>query len=98
MNTPYKLAVCYPWDSPFMFTGFVENALNLQRPEGAMVKFFRGLGWCSARRHIDMMEKALEWGADLICIIGSDQTNPDDLLLRLVNRFRETNGGGICAL
>jgi len=82
-----KLGVCYPWSSPFTFTAFTESALNLRHPEGCEVRFFRGLGWCPAKRHIDMCEKALAWGADLICIIGTDQTYEDDLLCRLVGRF-----------
>jgi hypothetical protein len=85
-----KLAVGYPWSSPFTFTGFTDNLANLQRPGGYEVRFFRGAGWCPARRHAHICEEALKWGADLICIIGSDQTHPEDMLPRLVDRF---NGG-----
>jgi hypothetical protein len=84
-----KLGVCYPWSSPFTFTAFTDSALNLRHPEGCEVRFFRGLGWCPAKRHIDACEKALAWGADLICIIGTDQTYEDDMLVRLVGRFNE---------
>jgi len=84
-----KLAVCTPWSSPFMFTRYVDAQLNLQYPEGYDVRFFRGQGWCPARRHIDMCEKALNWGADLICITGADQEHPEDMLQRLVARFNE---------
>jgi hypothetical protein len=82
-----KLGVCYPWSSPFTFTAFTDSALNLRHPEGCEVRFFRGLGWCPAKRHIDMCQKAVDWGADLICIIGTDQAYDDDLLVRLVSRF-----------
>jgi hypothetical protein len=84
-----KLAVGYPWSSPFMFTDFVDATLNLERPEGFEVKFFRGKGWCPAKRHIDLCEQALEWGANLICIIGSDQVHPPDMLVRLIERWKE---------
>lgn len=82
-----KLAVGYPWSSPFAWTGWAEHLPNLQRPEGYDVRFFRGKGWCPARRHIDICEQALAWGADLICIIGADQVHPEDLLPRLVARY-----------
>ena len=81
-----KLAVGYPWSSPFTWTAFTDHLPNLQRPDGYEVRFFRGAGWCPARRHIDICEKALDWGADLILIIGSDQVHPEDMLVRLVNR------------
>jgi len=84
-----KLAVCYPWSSPFMFTGFIDATLNMDHPEGWEVKYFRGKGWCSAYRHISMCEQALEWGADLICIIGADQVHPEDMLVRLIQRWDE---------
>jgi len=84
-----KLAVGYPWSSPFMFTQFVDSTLNMRHPEGYEVKYFRGTGWCPARRHIDLCEKAIEWGADLICIIGTDQVHPPDMLERLIQRWDE---------
>lgn len=92
-----KLGVFYPWSSPFTFTGFTENALNLQRPPGVEVRFFRGEGWCPARRHNDGCEKCLDWGADLILCLGTDQVYPEDLLPRLLARYHET-GGVITAL
>lgn len=82
-----KLAVCTPWSSPFMYTKYVDYQLNLARPDGWDVRFIRGEGWCPARRHADMCEKALQWGADLICITGADQLHPEDMLPRLVQRF-----------
>jgi len=84
-----KLAVGYPWSSPFAFTGFTEHLPNLQRPKDVDVRFFRGTGWCPARRHIDICEQALKWDADLICIIGADQVHPEDMLPRLYDRFVE---------
>jgi hypothetical protein len=84
-----KLGVGYPWSSPFMFTDFTETMLNLKHPEGFEVRFFRGDGWCPARRHIKFCEKALNWGADLICIVGADQVHPEDMLCRLVERFKQ---------
>lgn len=93
-----KLAVGYPWSSPFVWTGFADHLPNLQRPEGVDVRFFRGAGWCPARRHISICEQALEWGADLILIIGADQIHPEDMLPRLVQRWKETGGQVIAAL
>ena len=82
-----KLAICYPWSSPFSWTLFSENALNLQRPENS--RWIRGVGWCPARRHIDMCQKAIEWGASHILILGADQTHPEDMIPRLIKRVEE---------
>jgi len=82
-----KLAVIYPWSSPFIWTQFVDSALNLEHPKDCEVRFFRGRGWSSARRHIDGCEQALLWNADLITIIGSDQTYPSNMLCRLIDRW-----------
>jgi len=84
-----KLAVGFPWSSPFIWTDFVDGNMNLERPDGVSVRFFRGSGWCPARRHIHICEQALEWGADAICIIGSDQMHPEDMLVRLVDRYNQ---------
>lgn len=92
-----KLGVGYPWSSPFMFTDFVDTTLNLKHPKGYEVQFFRGEGWCPARRHIRLCERALDWGADLICIIGADQIHPPDMLERLVRRYEE-GCDVVCAL
>jgi hypothetical protein len=66
MVVKQKLAVCYPGDMPTMYASAIESILNIRHPEGCEVKWFRGFGWCQARRRIVMMESALEWGADLI--------------------------------
>lgn len=84
-----KLAVCTPWSSPFMYSAYVEAQLNLQHPEGWTVRHVIGKGWCPARRHADMCEKALAWGADVICITGADQVHPEDMLVRLLARMQE---------
>jgi len=84
-----RLAVGYPWSSPFMFTKFVDSTINIEHPEGYNVKFFRGRGWCPARRHVHICEQALDWGAELICIIGADQVHPPDMLCRLTKRWEE---------
>ena len=84
-----KLAVGYPWDSPFMFTCFTEAALNMKGPPGVEMRWFRGEGYCSVRRHIDLLDKARAWGADRICFVGSDQWHPEDLLPRLWQRMDE---------
>lgn len=94
-----KLAVCTPWTSPFMWTGYVDAMLNLERPaevrnilgrvEPLEVRFFRGPGWCPAKRHLSACVQALEWGADLILIVGADQVHPPDMLRRLVARWEQ---------
>lgn len=80
-----RLVVGYPWDSPFMYSACAESIANLDRPEGT--RFVRGVGWCPARRHIDICEKALMLGAQYICILGADQVYPQDLLPRLLHRI-----------
>ncbi len=93
-----KLVVGTPWSSPFMWTKYVDAMLALHRPQEARsyvgiepleVDFVRGTGWCPAKRHVDLCEKALEKGADLICIVGADQIHPPDMLLRLIQRWNE---------
>ena len=82
-----KLAIGFPLDSPFVFTSFVDGVLNLEVPQDTRVRWFRGKGWCSSRRHIHICEQAMDWGADLICIVGPDQSFPEDLLVRLVGHI-----------
>jgi len=94
-----KLAFGVPWSSPFIWTRHYETMMNLQRPKAAMnslgqlepleTRYFRGQGWCPARRHADLCEQALAWGADLIVVMGADQIHPEDTLVRLVQRWNE---------
>ena len=91
-----KLAIGYPWVSPFFWTLCAESMLNMQRPESS--RFFRGIGWCPARRHIDICEKAVEWGASHILILGADQTYPEDMIPRLISRVEDDNCEVITAL
>ena len=72
-----------------MFTSFVDGILNLQTPPDTQIRWFRGEGWCSSRRHIHICEQATDWGAELICILGADQSYPDDLLVRLVGHIND---------
>lgn len=84
-----KLAVCYPGDTAMVFMAFAESALNIVRPPGYEVHWFRGVGWCQARRRIHAAEQAVEWGADLIACLDVDQVYEPDILCRLVDRHRE---------
>lgn len=91
-----KLAIGYPWVSQFVWTFFAENAMNLQRPENS--RWFRGRGWCPARRHIDICEQALAWGASHILIVGADQVHPENMIPRLIERVEEDGCEVITAL
>ena len=91
-----KLAIGYPWVSPFFWTLCMDSMLNMQRPENS--RFFRGTGWCPARRHIDLCEKAVEWGASHILILGADQTYPEDMIPRLIKRVEQDGCEVITAL
>lgn len=84
-----KLAVGPAWGSPFIWTRAVEAMLNMAHPDGWDVRWFFGKGWCPARRHTDLCEQAVKWGADLICFVGADQVHPLDMLPRLVNRYQQ---------
>lgn len=84
-----KLAVCWIWGSPFVWTASVDSMLGLRHPAGVTVAFFRGTGWGPAKRHIDACDKAMAWGADYILILGADQVYEPDLLERLMARVDE---------
>lgn len=84
-----RLAVVYPWASPFIWTACVDSMLNLRHPANTEVKYFRGAGWCSASRHLRGCRAAVEWGADYIVIVGSDQIYEPDMLERLMARVDE---------
>ena len=70
---------------------------NFKR-DGWGLEFFMGNGVDPASRHIDMIQQGLDWGADLVCIIGADQIHPVDMMDRLIDRYYETSGGVITAL
>lgn len=84
-----NIAVCIPWSSPFIWTRFTEASLNVKAPPGVNLQWVFGRGWSPARRHTDAIEKALNMGAELICIFGADQVPPPDLIERLYARFVE---------
>lgn len=91
-----KLAVGWPWDSPFTWAPFTQNLANLERPANS--KVFQGRGWCPAKRHIHICEQAIEFGASHILIIGSDQLHPIDMIPRLIERVEEDGCDVISAL
>jgi len=84
-----KLAVCFPGDMPSVFIKPFESMVNIEVPPGCTVKWFRGVGWCQARRRTHACERALEWGAELISQLDADQVYEPDVLSRLVSRFDE---------
>ena len=84
-----KLAVCYPGDMSSVFMAAFQSIVNIEAPVGYEVKWFRGVGWCQARRRTDACEKALAWGADLICQLDVDQVYEPDILKRLIARHDE---------
>lgn len=87
-----KLAIGYPGDMSQVFLRAAESIWSMERPPGAEVRWVKGHGWCQARRRIDIVEKALAWGADRIVMIDLDQTYEPDFLLRLVARQDELGG------
>lgn len=91
-----KLAIGWPWDSPFTWTPFTQNLANLERPANSQI--FQGRGWCPARRHIHICQQAIEFGASHILIIGSDQIHPIDMIPRLIKRVEEDGCDVISAL
>jgi hypothetical protein len=84
-----KIAVCIPWDSPFIFSAAAFNMMNWDRPENSDVNFIMGVGWCPAARHNDAVAKALAWGADYVMFNGGDHLCPHDILPRMLKRIGE---------
>jgi hypothetical protein len=97
MSERMKIAIAVPWSSPFIWTRFTEAAFNVRAPAGTEIRWILGKGWCPARRHTDAIEKALDWGADLVCIFGADQVPAPDLLERLYAKVQQ-GFSPICAL
>ena len=83
-----KLAVCYPGDTQMMFMSAFASMVNIENPD-CEVRWFRGTGWCQARRRTHVCEQALEWGADLIAQLDIDQIYEPDVLKRLLVRIDE---------
>ena len=84
-----KIAVCYPGDIPSVYTSPFNSMVNIEPPKDCEVKWFRGLGWCQARRRTHMCEQAIEWGADIIAQLDIDQVYEPDILKRLLARYDE---------
>ncbi len=74
----------------------VNNYLSLQRPENSF--WVRGYGWCSAKRHIDICEKAIAGEASHILILGADQLHPIDMIPQLIARIEQDGCDVIVAL
>lgn len=91
-ETVRKLAVCYPGDMPTIFMSAFESIINIDIPEGFEVKWFRGKGWCQARRRIHAIERALEWEPELIATLDVDQIYEPDILKRFVERIDQGCG------
>lgn len=82
-----KLAVCYPGDMATVYVSPFHSMVNIATPPDCEVRWFRGKGWCQARRRTHACEQAIEWGAELIAQLDIDQTYDPDVLCRLVARF-----------
>ena len=78
-----RLAVCYPGDVSFVFMQSFESILAIESPDDCEVRWFRGVGWCQARRRIHAAEQAIEWDAELIACLDVDQVYDADILKRL---------------
>lgn len=81
-----KLAVCYPGDTAVVFIQAFESMIAIEAPDDCEVRWFRGVGWCQARRRNHAAEQALEWGADIIACLDIDQVYEPDILKRLLAR------------
>lgn len=84
-----KIAICYPGDSHSILMVAAESMFNIRTPLGCEVEWFRGLGWCQARRRIHAAERGIIGGADLIVTLDVDQVYEPDILERLVARVDE---------
>jgi hypothetical protein len=84
-----KIAVCIPWDTPFVWTAPMFNMLNWERPANSEVNFIMGAGWCPASRHNDSLAKAQAWKADLIMFNGADHLCPRDIMVKMLARINE---------
>lgn len=84
-----KLAVTYPGDCPIIYMAAFHSLMQVLPVPNYETKWFRGLGFCQARRRNHMVEQAIEWGADLIVSLDIDQVYPPDILQRLVARTEQ---------
>jgi hypothetical protein len=65
------------------------SMVNIKPPSDCEIQWFRGVGWCQARRRTHACEQALTWKADLIVQLDVDQIYEPDVLQRLVGRIDE---------
>ena len=86
---PKKIAVCVPWNTPFVWTYPVFNLMNLNRPDGVDVKFVHGEGRDAAGRHMWSVWKGIEWGATHICFLSADQLHPMDILEKFCSHMED---------
>jgi len=84
-----KIGVALNWTSIFIMRHPMQNMLNWNRPENTVVNFFFGEGWCSANRHNNAVEQAMDWGADYIVFGGCDHICERDYLVKLVAHLED---------
>lgn len=84
-----KLAILIPWDSPFMFTHFAINAMNLKCPEGWEMRFINGEGWCPAARHNNALARGINWGAHALMFLGADHIVDEDICIKLMKHLED---------
>jgi len=84
-----KLAICYPGEMAAVYTSAAHSLVSLEKPRDCETRWFRGRGWCQARRRNHAAEQALDWNADLIACLDWDQVYEPDLLIRLLGRYDE---------
>jgi len=82
-----KLCIGWLWQPPMVWSKVMENFLSLERPQNSF--WVRGEGDCSARRHIEVCEKARKGGASHVLLLGADQIHPTDMIPRLIKRVEE---------
>jgi len=88
-----KLAIGYPGEMHSVMLRAAESIFALERPDGVVIRWIRGNGWCQARRRNHVVEQAMAWGADRIVFLDLDQVYETDLLKRLIARQDELEAG-----
>lgn len=88
-----KLAIMIPWGTDMIWRRTWETYEELEFPgiKNKDHKLFFGTGRTPARRHEIGCEKALQWGASHILILGGDQVYSEVDMVRRMVKWMEVN-------